>query len=203
MFIISSQNWCIRSLFYFNCGSNTQLFRNLKTCSSTEFSGFEKPEPDPKPVGSGLDFNFQIHSGLDRVWIWWKISGLDLDITEIQPVAIPMIKGVKICKRAPPSNHMLFVDDSYLYSKTRESEVQRMVEILEKFELASEQKVNRSKSSLFYSKNTSIKIKHLCKILQMKEADENCKYFELPNMMQRSKVATLGFLKDRVWKKEL
>ena len=82
---------------------------------------------------------------------------------------------------------------------TMDSEVQIMVKILEKFEPVSGQKVNRSKSSLFCIKNKSIKIKqHLCNILQMKEADNNCKYFELPNMMQRSKVATLGFLKDRV-----
>lgn len=110
-----------------------------------------------------------------------------------------LIKGVKICRRAPPINHMLFVDDSYLYCKAGESEIHCMLEILEKFELASGQKVNRSKSSAFFSTNMRLEIKQqLCNVLQMEEADHNCKYLGLPNMMKRSKVATLGFLKDKV-----
>lgn len=66
------------------------------------------------------------------------------------------IQGVKVCKRAPSITHMLFADDSYLYCKAGESEAQRMMEILSKFELASGKKVNRSKSSVFFSTNTGL-----------------------------------------------
>lgn len=40
-------------------------------------------------------------------------------------------------------------------------------------------------------------------MLQMVEADENSKYLGLPNIMQRSKVATLSYLKDQVKRKAL
>lgn len=115
-----------------------------------------------------------------------------------------LIKGVKVCRGALAVNHMLFVDDSYLYCKAQEEEAYRILEVLSKYELASGQMVNKSKSSVFFSMNSSDETKqHLCSILQMDQADKNCKYLGLPNMMQRSKVATLGFLKDKVKKRTL
>lgn len=115
-----------------------------------------------------------------------------------------LINGVKICKQAPTINHMLFADDSYLYCKAQEEEAHRILEILSKYELASGQMVNKSKSSIFFSTNTSMAVRQqLCNILQMEEADENCRYLGLPNMMQKSKVATLAFLKDKVRRRTL
>ncbi|KAL8093147.1 hypothetical protein AgCh_035148 [Apium graveolens] len=107
-----------------------------------------------------------------------------------------LIHGVKVYKRAPSITHMLFADDSYFYCKAGESEV---VEILTKFELASGQKVNLSKSSVFYSTNIRTDARHqLCSTLQIEEARDDCMYLGLPNMMKRSKVETMGFLKDKV-----
>ena len=99
---------------------------------------------------------------------------------------------------------MLFPDDSYIYYKAGESETQRMMVILGKFELASGQKVNRSKSSIFFSTNMNLdKKQQVCDIVQMMEANENCTYLGLPNMMQHSKTTTLKFLKDQVIRKAL
>lgn len=113
-----------------------------------------------------------------------------------------LIQGVKVCKQAPSITHMLFADDSYIYCKVGECEVQKMMDVLDKFEGASGQKVNRSKSSIFFSTNTGTERRQqICDMLQMEEAGENCKYLGLPNMMQRSKTATLGFLKDQVRRK--
>lgn len=113
--------------------------------------------------------------------------------------SLKMIKGVKVCKRAHAINHMFFANDSYLYCKAEENEAYKMLKILSKYELVSGQMVNKSKSSVFFSTNTSVHVKQqLCTILQMEEADENAKYLGLPNMMQRSKVSTFGFLKDKV-----
>ncbi|XP_074373807.1 uncharacterized protein LOC141714172 [Apium graveolens] len=91
--------------------------------------------------------------------------------------SLKLIKGVRVCKRAPAINHMLFADDSYLYCKASEDEAHRMMEILSKYEMASGQ--------------------------MMEEADENSKYLGLPNMMQRSKVTTFSLLKDKVKKRTL
>lgn len=73
-----------------------------------------------------------------------------------------------MCRRAPSITHMLFVDDSYLYCKAGDSEVHRLQEILEIFEMASGQKVNKLKSSVFYSTNTNLETRQqLCTKLQM------------------------------------
>ncbi|KAL8131281.1 hypothetical protein AgCh_007272 [Apium graveolens] len=110
-----------------------------------------------------------------------------------------MIQGVKVCRRAPSITHMLFADDSYFYCKAGESEVQKLVEILAKFELASGQQINLDKSSVFFSTNTRTNdTQQLCSTLQIAEAQDDSKYLGLPNMMKKSKVATLGFLKDKV-----
>lgn len=64
--------------------------------------------------------------------------------------------------------------------------------------------MNKLKSSVFFSTNTNLAIRQqLCAKMQMEEADGNCKYLGLPNMMQRSKVATFGFLKDKVRRRSL
>lgn len=110
-----------------------------------------------------------------------------------------MIQGVKVCRRAPSITHMLFVDDSYFYCKAGESEAQKLVEILSKFELASGQKINLGKSSVFFSTNTrTFARQQLCSSLRIAEAQDDSMYLGLPNMMKKSKVTTLGFLKDKV-----
>lgn len=79
-----------------------------------------------------------------------------------------------------------------------------MLKILLKYEMASGQMVNKTKFSVFFSTNTDpMTRQQLCSILQMEEADEDSKYLGLPNMMQRSKVTTFGFLKDKAKKRTL
>lgn len=55
---------------------------------------------------------------------------------------------------------------------------------------------------MFFSSNTRVeKRNQLCQLLNMEEADDDCTYLGFPNIMKRSKVATFGFLKDRVKKR--
>ncbi|XP_074323088.1 uncharacterized protein LOC141660030 [Apium graveolens] len=82
-----------------------------------------------------------------------------------------------------------------------EEEARSFISILENYELASRQQVNKSKSSVFFSSNIGEERRHyICQVLQMTEAGEDCIYLGLPNMMGRSKSATLGFLKGKVKK---
>lgn len=51
---------------------------------------------------------------------------------------------------------------------------------------------------MFFSTNMSQDGKvQMSQVLQMKEAGEDCTYLGLPNMMKKSKVATLRFIKER------
>ncbi|KAM6584214.1 hypothetical protein CsatB_011216 [Cannabis sativa] len=109
------------------------------------------------------------------------------------------LHGCKVANGAPRVSHMLFADDSYLYCKATESEARRIIEVLSKFELASGQKVNLAKSSIFYSTNTLNSIKdRINSILGMVTATEGSLYLGLPSSMGRNKSAALGFLKNKV-----
>ncbi|KAL8088671.1 hypothetical protein AgCh_038446 [Apium graveolens] len=114
------------------------------------------------------------------------------------------IQGVKVCRQAPSITHMLFADDSYLFCKANGTEVEYILRLLKVFEKASGQKVNLSKSVVFFSSNIDVNSRsQLCYRLNMVEVCTDSTYLGLPNMMQKSKVATLGYLRGKVKKKVL
>uniref|UniRef100_A0A803NFH1 Reverse transcriptase domain-containing protein n=1 Tax=Cannabis sativa TaxID=3483 RepID=A0A803NFH1_CANSA len=113
-----------------------------------------------------------------------------------------LIHGCKVANGAPRISHMLFADDSYLYCKANEVEARRIKEILYKFELASGQKVNFAKSSIFFSSNVEDNLRNvLCTSLAMGIAPAGSLYLGLPSSMSRNKTAALGYLKERIRKK--
>uniref|UniRef100_A0A803PUD0 Reverse transcriptase domain-containing protein n=1 Tax=Cannabis sativa TaxID=3483 RepID=A0A803PUD0_CANSA len=112
------------------------------------------------------------------------------------------ISGVRVARGAPIVSHMLFADDSYVYCKANVEEASSILQLLHVYELASGQQVNFSKSSIFFSKNTSADTRaQLCNMLQMTEASDNSFYLGLPCIMGRKKNAILGFLKEKMKKK--
>ncbi|XP_074374810.1 uncharacterized protein LOC141715234 [Apium graveolens] len=109
------------------------------------------------------------------------------------------IHGVKICRRAPIINNMLFADDSYLFCKADSEEASTILELTETYEKASGQQVNKGKSSIFYSKNVfPYNRQAICQLLQMIEANEYSTYLGLLNVISSFKSALLGYLKDKV-----
>lgn len=109
------------------------------------------------------------------------------------------LHGVKICRNAPTVTHMLYADDIYFYCKADTNEAGRVLELLGTYEKASGQKVNKDKSSVFFSTNI-IQYNRIrtCQYLQMVEADHNSTYLGLPNVIGRNMTAILGYLKDKV-----
>lgn len=116
--------------------------------------------------------------------------------------ALQWIYGIEICRRAPIVSHMFFADDSYFYCKANVTEATKILQLLDIYEQASSQKVNKEKSSVFYSSDV-IRYNRvdIFQALQMVEADEKCQYLGLPNILGRGKSAMLGFLKERVYSK--
>lgn len=79
---------------------------------------------------------------------------------------------------------------------TKASKILQLVEIYEK---ASGQQVNKNKSSVFFSSNIIHYNHHnVCQVLQMREENGNCKYMGLPIMVGRNKTTILGYLKEKV-----
>lgn len=96
-------------------------------------------------------------------------------------------------------NHKLFADDNYIYCKADQEEASKVMELLKTYETASGQRINRSKSSVFFSANVIDYNKNLvCQELRIPEADSFSKYLGLPNVLGRNKSVIFGYLKDKV-----
>uniref|UniRef100_A0A803PMN5 RNase H type-1 domain-containing protein n=1 Tax=Cannabis sativa TaxID=3483 RepID=A0A803PMN5_CANSA len=90
-------------------------------------------------------------------------------------------------------------DDSYLYCKATTQEAMRIQELLRKFELASGQRVNFAKSSIFFSSNTELAVRNqICSMLDMSIAEDGSFYLGLPSTISRNKTTVLGYLRDKV-----
>ena len=63
------------------------------------------------------------------------------------------IHGFSLCRNGQKLTHLLFVDDSLLFCRATEEECGKVLNILEAYESASGQKVNRSKTTLFFLAN--------------------------------------------------
>ena len=70
------------------------------------------------------------------------------------------IEGIKICRGAPRVNHLFFADDSLILMRARESDARELRHILEVYERASGQVINRDKSSIMFSPNTSHQVRN-------------------------------------------
>ena len=75
------------------------------------------------------------------------------------------IHGFFLCRRGPKLTHLLFADDSLLFCRATVEECANVLNILEAYERASGQKVNRDKTALFFSRSTledvNSSIKHI------------------------------------------
>ena len=63
------------------------------------------------------------------------------------------IKGVAVCRGAPRISHLLFADDSIVFCRASFEEARRVMKVLEDYEGDSGQRLNKEKTSLFFSKN--------------------------------------------------
>ena len=61
---------------------------------------------------------------------------------------------IKITRGAPILSHMFFADDSYIYCEANEAEAYQINHMLQIYERASSQQINKSKSFVLFSCNT-------------------------------------------------
>lgn len=64
------------------------------------------------------------------------------------------IIGLPITRGGTRLNHLFFADDSLLFCKASIFEWMRIQEVLQVYEKTSGQKLNREKTSIFFSRNT-------------------------------------------------
>ena len=77
-----------------------------------------------------------------------------------------------------------------------------MLKILAEYEEVSGQKINKEKTSLFFSKSTNNVIKEEIKnVLGVNEIRSYERYLGLPSLVGKNKKASFSYIKERVWRK--
>ena len=112
------------------------------------------------------------------------------------------IHGFASSRRGPKLTHLLFVDDSLLFCRSTKSECQKVLEILAAYESMSGQKINKGKTSIFFSKSTTEAMRAAIKdTLRVSEIRHYEKYLGLHSLVGRHKKASFDYIKERVWRK--
>ncbi|XP_026378163.1 uncharacterized protein LOC113272559 [Papaver somniferum] len=103
------------------------------------------------------------------------------------------LEGIKVCKEAPEMTHLLFADDSLLFSKATEKNFRVIKDYLQKYCLASGQEINFEKSGLLFSKKIPEHRKAILdNILDIQSRDLGEKYLGTPTVFQASKIQKHG-----------
>ncbi|KAL0013557.1 hypothetical protein SO802_000626 [Lithocarpus litseifolius] len=112
------------------------------------------------------------------------------------------IHGFCLCRRGPKPTHLLFADDFLLFCKATMDECGRVLDILKDYEEALGQKINKTKTALFFSKATDAAIKNNIKeAWGVPEIMQYKKYLGLPSFVGKGKKASFNYIKERVWRK--
>ena len=112
------------------------------------------------------------------------------------------IHGYSLCRRGPKLTHLLFADDSLIFCRSTMEECDKVLDILYKYEEASGKKVNRSKTSLFFSNFVPEEVKHGIKVkFGVQEIRNYEKYLGLPSLDGKRKKESFNFIKEKVWRK--
>ena len=110
------------------------------------------------------------------------------------------IKGIKICRSAPRVNHLFFADDSLILMRASQSDANELRRILNVYERASGQVINRSKSSILFSPNSDHQVKlQVRSILSIDQEARSEKYLGLPVTVGKSRKRTFEYIKKKVW----
>lgn len=70
-----------------------------------------------------------------------------------------VLEGIDVCRGGPKLSNLFFVDNSLNFCRASIEECDKLQQILQVYEKASGQQLNKAKTSLFFSSNTNPGIK--------------------------------------------
>lgn len=110
------------------------------------------------------------------------------------------LHGIRICQGAPSVSHLLFADDSLILCRANGGEAQQLQTILQIYEECSGQVINKDKSAVMFSPNTSsLEKRAVMAALNMQRETTNERYLGLPVFVGRSRTKIFSYLKERIW----
>jgi hypothetical protein len=109
------------------------------------------------------------------------------------------ITGLPVARGGTHLSHLFFADDSLLFCRANFLEWCAIHDILEVYERASGQQINRDKTAIFFSRNTKQAFRdYICSIPGFSVSKGYEKYLGLPSLVGRAKRKTFADIKGRV-----
>lgn len=98
------------------------------------------------------------------------------------------LRGIQMNKPGPTISHIVFANDTLVFLKAEEENCRHLSKVIEDYCLASGQKVNNSKSSVFFGSNVPVSLSHqLADIFDMERVGDPGLYLGVPAIWGRSK----------------
>lgn len=105
------------------------------------------------------------------------------------------LPGLRVALGCRPVNHLLFADDTMFFCRSDHRSCQTLKAILRKYENASGQKINQSKSSITFCVKTPAGIRERTKLdLDIQKEGGQGKYLGLPELFGRRSTSSLLLL---------
>ena len=115
-------------------------------------------------------------------------------------IAVGDLRGFSLCKSSPQISHLFFANESLIFCWAKMGDVQAIQSALTQYEKASKQKINGSKTNLFFGKSvlesTKIELKNFLGVSKIKEYE---RYLGLLAVVGRKKKESLIYIKERIW----
>ena len=139
------------------------------------------------------------------------IIGVDILSRLLQKAeSLGNLHGIQLSPSCPQISHLQFADDLLIFSKANSSNASTILECLSSYQAWSGQKINYSKSSVIFSKNTiGQSAANLCQLLNLKKSSPTTKHLGLPLDLNRAKSSSFQDLIEKIqnrvagWKSKL
>lgn len=114
------------------------------------------------------------------------------------------LPGIRVSRNSPKLNHLLFAYDTMIFTMTDAYACDTLLDILQKYEQASGQKINPQKSLISFSSKTPVEIKERVKLqLGIDKEGGVGKYLGLPEHFGRKKKDLFASIVDKIKQRAL